>query len=64
MTELARLRELLNNAKAVALTDEENKNFANNPGYWIAKISERTKIPLSSGRVAHDPVNKRLLVVE
>jgi len=54
----------LNNAKRIALTDEENDRFHSNPEYWIAEISERTGIPLSSGRVAHAPAMKCLLVVD
>ncbi len=58
------LRNLLENAKRIALTDEENKYFETDPGYYVAKISERTGIPLSSGRVAHAPALKCLLVVD
>ncbi len=58
------MRHLLNNAKRIALTDEENKAFSSNPPYWTAKISERTGIPLSSGRIAHAPAMKCLLVVD
>jgi hypothetical protein len=59
-----RVRQLLENAKRIALTDEENTNFAVNPSKMIAQISERTGIPLSSGRVAHAPALKCLLVVD
>jgi hypothetical protein len=58
------LHNRLNNAKRIALTDQENRELPLNPAYWIAKISERTKIPLSSGRVAHAPAMKCLLVVD
>jgi len=58
------LHERLNNAKRIALTDEENKSFHLDPPWWCAKISERTGIPLSSGRVAHAPAMKCLLVVD
>jgi hypothetical protein len=60
----AALRDRLNSAKRVVLTDEENKMFASNPPYWMAKISERTGVPLSSGRVAHAPAMKCLMVVD
>ena len=67
-----RTKQLLDNAKAITLTDEEHAGFEamnrrrdwTNLGRLIAKVSERTGIPLSSGRVAHDAVNKRLLVVD
>jgi len=58
------LRDRLNKAKRIALTDEENIGFSEAPNYWTAKISERTGIPLSSGRVAHAPAMKCLLVVD
>ncbi len=58
------LQNKLNNAKRIELTDEENLYFASDPGRWIAKISERTGIPLSSGRIAHAPAMKCLLVVD
>lgn len=58
------LRERMNNAKRIELTDEENENFSKAPGWWTAKISERTGIPLSSGRIAHAPAMKCLLVVD
>ncbi len=60
----AALHDRLNDAKRIALTDEENMLFASDPGWWCAKISERTGIPLSSGRVAHAPAMKCLLVVD
>jgi hypothetical protein len=58
------LANLLNNAKRIPLTDEENREFHKSPSYWTAKISERTGIPLSSGRVAHASEMKCLLVVD
>ena len=58
------LHDRLNNAKRIALTDEENIGFPFDPGWWTAKISERTGIPLSSGRIAHAPAMKCLLVVD
>ena len=69
---LDRIYRLLQNAKPIALTDEEDEGFrtmnqARNYaklGWWITKVSERTQIPLSSGRVAYDGVGKRLLVVD
>ncbi len=64
MDSQAALHNRLNNAKRIELTDEENFWFPRNPGYWVAKISERTGIPLSSGRVAHAPAMKCLLVVD
>ncbi len=60
----AALHDRLNNAKRIALTDEENREFPKAPGWWTAKISERTGIPLSSGRIAHSPTMKCLLVVD
>ena len=72
MENTERMTQLLHNAKPIALTDEEHEGFMamnkrrdwTNLGRLVAKISERTGIPLSSGRVAHDAVNKRLLVVD
>ena len=58
------LHDRLNNAKRIPLTKEENIGIQLNPPYWIAKVSERTGIPLSSGRVAHAPAMKCLLVVD
>jgi hypothetical protein len=58
------LKNLLDNAKRIPLTDEENEYFPIAPNYWAAKISERTGIPLSSGRIAHAPSLKCLLVVD
>lgn len=69
---LARVKQTLDNAKKVSLTEEENfaftamnrnRDFAN-LGYWIAKVGERTGLTLSSGRIAHDAVGKRLLIVD
>jgi hypothetical protein len=67
-----RMQHLLQNAKTVLLTTEENAGFVamNKRRDWtnlprlVAKISERTGIPLSSGRIAHDEFNKRLLIVD
>jgi hypothetical protein len=59
------LEQLLANAKRVPLTDEENELFKHgNYLKAIQIISERTKIPLSSGRVAHAPAIKCLLIVD
>ncbi len=58
------LQDKLNSAKRIELTDEENSHFHLDPGWWTAKVSERTGIPLSSGRVAHAPAMKCLLVVD
>ncbi len=58
------MQQLLDSAKRIALTDEENREFHKAPGWWTAKISERTGIPLSSGRIAHAPALKCLLVVD
>jgi len=68
----ARMKRLLDNAKKIKLTDEEHEAFMlmnrtrdfTNAGRIIAKVSERTGIPLSSGRIAHDAVGKLLLVVD
>ena len=67
-----RMKQLLDGAKRVALTDEENEMFAamnrhrnwENLGYMIAKVAERTGLELQSGRVAYDAVMKQLLVVD
>jgi len=67
-----RMKQLLDNAKTIALTEEENSGFLamNKRRDWtnlsrlVAKISERTGIALSSGRIAYDEVNKRLLVID
>lgn len=67
-----RLRQVLNQAKTIALTDEEQKYFSwmtktqdwSNLGYWIAKVGERTGIALGGLRIAHDEIGKRLLVVD
>lgn len=68
-----RVKRALDNAKAIALTEEECATFENfNRGTValstmqkrIAAVSERTGIPLSSGRIAYDSVGKRLLVVD
>jgi hypothetical protein len=67
MDSQAALQERLNNAKRIPLTNEENMILAHNSsaiGWVIAKVSERTGIPLSSGRVAHAPALKCLLVVD
>ncbi len=56
--------QLLESAKRIALTDEENRQFPSNPSRVIQQVSERTGIPLSSGRIAHAPAIKCLLVVD
>jgi hypothetical protein len=68
----ARMKQLLDRAKPVTLTDEENEMFLainrhrnwDALGYAIAKVSERAGLELQSGRVAYDEVNKRLLVID
>jgi hypothetical protein len=68
-----RVADKLNNAKRIALTAEECATFESfNRGVCsvktlqkrIAAVSERTGIPLSSGRLAFDSVGKSLLVVD
>lgn len=68
-----RVKRALDNAKKIALTDEECGTFESfNRGVAsvtalqkrIAAVSERTGIPLSSGRIAYDSVGKCLLVVD
>lgn len=70
---LRRVKEKLDNAKPIALTDEECAVFRGvNAGLLrqnhledvMRKISERTGIPLSSGRMAFDEPNKLLLVID
>jgi len=62
---MADLEQLLANAKRIPVTDEEAELFRHgNPAKAVAMISERTKIPLSSGRVAFAPAIKCLLVVD
>jgi hypothetical protein len=58
------LEQMLNNAKKIALTDEENMMFSTNYRRAIEKVSERTGINLASGRVAHAPAMKLLMVVD
>jgi len=72
MEKRTKLQQLLHDAKPIALTDEANAGFLamnkrrdwTNTGRLIAKVSERIGIPLSSGRVAYDEVNRRLLIVD
>jgi hypothetical protein len=60
-----KVEEALNNAKRIPVTDEEDELFkAGKHVRAIARISERTGIPLSSGRVAYAPAIKCLLVVD
>lgn len=59
------LEQLFANAKRIPVTDEENELFKlGEPGRAIHMISERTGIPLSSGRVAYAPTIKCLLIVD
>jgi hypothetical protein len=68
-----RVKRALDRAKKIVLTDEECGTFDSfNRGVCslttlqkrIAAVSERTGIPLSSGRIAYDSVGKCLLVVD
>lgn len=68
-----RVADKLNKAKRIALTAAECATFESfNRGACslatmqkrIAAVSERTGIPLSSGRIAFDSVGKALLVVD
>jgi hypothetical protein len=68
-----RVADKLGKAKRIALTAEEANTFESfNRGVCslqavqkrIAAVSERTGIPLSSGRIAFDSVGKCLLVVD
>jgi hypothetical protein len=59
------LEQLIAEAKRIPVTNEEDRLFRNKePSKAIAMISERTGIPLSSGRVAYAPTIKCLLVVD
>lgn len=59
------LEQLIAEAKRIPVTDEEDRLFRHNePGRAIAMVSERTGIPLSSGRVAYAPTIKCLLIVD
>lgn len=60
-----KLEETLMNAKRIPVTDEEAELFrAEKHVRAIARVSERTGIPLSSGRVAYAPAIKCLLIVD
>ena len=59
------LEQLLAKAKRIPVTNEEDQLFKNKePAKAIAMVSERTGIPLSSGRVAYAPTIKCLLIVD
>lgn len=59
------LEQLIAEAKRIPVTDEEDRLFQQgDPSKAIAMISERTGIPLSSGRVAYAPQIKCILVVD
>lgn len=60
-----KLEETLNSAKRIPVTEDEAELFkAGKHVRAIARVSERTGIPLSSGRVAYAPAIKCLLVVD
>ena len=67
-----RMKQLLDGAKLIALTEDENELFAamnkhrnwENLGKAIAAVAERVGVDMPSGRVAYDGVNKRLMVVD
>jgi hypothetical protein len=62
---MTNLEQLLLTAQRVPMTDEEAELFAHGHHIKAIKmISERTKIPLSSGRVAFAPALKCLLIID
>jgi hypothetical protein len=58
------LEQLLAKAKRIPVTEDEHEMMNHNPSWAITMVSERTGIPLSSGRVAYAPTIKCLLVVD
>ena len=60
-----RVQAALENAVRIPVTDDEDKLFKRGEAALaINMVSERTRIPLSSGRVAYAPAIKCLLIVD